>query len=442
MKQKLNKILIPLLALVLTLAIGGCAADQSAYEKNDEEGYSVSVKFDANGGTFTTNTSVIVDSYKLEDLPTNGQGKAQAALIAPENELRGAAAFAPSKSGYFLAGWYATRTEVGTENGEPVYTYADPWDFEKDVLEVDTGKAYSSKEPVLTLYAAWVPLFEFEFYSRVDGSLLGSYTYDPTTVEELEIPAWDKKTGAIEMYRFPKVNGYTFSGVSYDAEGKNPITAETVAHSGTVDYATGTAKDPIMKLYVDYMEGEWYHIYTAEQLANNASVNGYYEIHADLDFTDAIWPTSFVYGNFAGKINGNGHTFKNIQVAQTNNSKVNAGLFGSLTEQAQIKDVIFENISFTIQAGTRVAGTSYGLFAGTISDGATIENVAITNSTLYIDSQCYFGVTDYSIGLVCGMGNADLIPNAQITCLATGSAPDTVKITVNGGQVTVEIVTP
>lgn len=442
MKQKQNKILIPLLALVLVLAFGGCAADQSVYEKNDEEGYSVSVKYDANGGTFTTNTSVIVDSYKLDDLKVNGQGKAQVALIAPEDKQHGSVAFAPSKSGYFLAGWYATRTEVGTENGEPVYTYADPWDFEKDVLEVDTGKTYSAQEPVMTLYAAWVPMFEFEFYSRVDGSLLGSYTYNPTTEEDLSVPAWNQNTGAIEMYRFPKVNGYTFSGVYYDAEGKKPVTTESIAHSGTVDLASGTANNPTMKLYVDYMEGEWYHIYTAEQLANNASVNGCYEIHADLDFADAIWPTSFVYGNFAGKINGNGHTFKNIQAVQTNNSKVNAGLFGALTEQAQIKDVTFENVRFTIQAGTRVAGTSYGLFAGTISEGAAIENVAITNSTLYIDSQCYFGVTDYSIGLVCGMGNADLIPNAQITCAATGSAPDTVKITVNGGQVTVEIVTP
>lgn len=155
-----------------------------------------------------------------------------------------------------------------------------------------------------------------------------------------------------------------------------------------------------------------------------------------------IWPTSFVYGNFSGQINGNGHVMRNIQITQTNNSKVYAGLFGCVTEQAKISDLTLENVSLTIKAGTRVAGTSYGLFAGSIADGATISNVSIDSGTLYIDSQCYFGVSDYAIGLVCGMGNSDLIENAQITCKATGDAPDTVHITVTDGQVTVEIVTP
>lgn len=436
MKRKTNKWLLPLLML-LALCFAGCSEEKSAYENNDEEGYRVSVKFDANGGVFTTNTAVIVDSYKLEQLPVNDQGKAQMALIAPDDALRGTDAFTPTKSGYFLAGWYAVRNEV---NG--AYTYADRWDFNTDVVEVDPDGTYTSEEPVLTLYAAWVPLFEVEFYSRVDGSLVGSYTFDPTTADELKVPQWDQKTGTIEMYRFPTVSGCTFNGVYYDEAGTQPVTTETIAHIGVVDYENGVAQNATMKLYVDYMEGEWYHIYTAAQLVNNASVTGCYEIYADLDFAEEIWPTSFVYGNFAGKINGNGHVLKNIQVTQTNNSKVNAGLFGCLTETAEIRDLTLETVSVTIKAGTRVAGTCYGLFAGTVSDSATIQNVAIADAVLYIDSQCYFGVTDYSIGLVCGMGNAELIGAEQISCEATGSEPENVKITVSNGQVTVEIVTP
>lgn len=437
MKQKMNKLLLPLLLLILALCFAGCAPEQSAYENNDDEGYRVSIKFDANGGVFTTNTSVIVDSYKLEQLPTNDQGKAQVALIAPDDPLRGNDAFAPAKSGYFLAGWYASRTE---EDGQ--YRYGDRWDFSKDVLELDANGEYSSQEPVLTLYAAWVPMFEIEFYSRSDGALVSTYTYDPNNGEELKVPAWNKETGAIEMYRFPAVSGHTFNGVYYDEAGTQPVTTQTISHTGTVDYETGTAKDSVMKLYVDYMEGEWYHIYTASQLVSNASVDGCYEIHADLDFAEEIWPTSFVYGNFSGKINGNGHVFKNIHVTQTNNSKVNAGLFGCLTESAQIRDLALENISMTIKTGTRVAGTCYGLFAGTISDGAAISNVSVADGMLYIDSQCYFGVTDYSIGLLCGMGNADMISAERISCEATGSNPENVRITVSGDQITAEIVTP
>lgn len=441
MKTKINKILIPLFVLLLTLCFAGCAEEQSAYEKNNEEGYCVSVRFDANGGVFTTNTSVIVDSFKLEELPVNGSGKAQAALIAPDDPARGNDAFTPAKSGYFLAGWYATRTEVSGSDGA-AYTYADKWDFDSDVLELDREQTYSAQEPVLTLYAAWVPMFQVEFYSRTDGALVGSYSFDPTTGEALKVPTWSQETGSIDMYRFPVVKGCTFSAAYYDEAGMQPVTTETITHPGVVDEATGTAQEPIMKLYVDYLEGEWYHIYNASQLVENASVTGCYELHADLDFTDVIWPTSFVYGSFAGQINGNGHVLRNIEVTQTNNSKVNAGLFGCLTEQAQLRDLTLENVSVTIKAGTRVAGTSYGLFAGSITNGATVQKVSIDNGTLYIDSQCYFGVSDYSIGLVCGMGDGDLIDNAGITCKATGDAPETVQITVTGNQVSVEIVTP
>ena len=443
MKLKIKALVLALLTLGTVGLLTGCAAEQTPYEKNDSENYSVSVKFDANGGIFTTNTSVIVDSFNLSDMNTNSEGNAEIALISPDNSLRGNDAFTAVKNGYFLAGWYSQRTETGTDSeGNPVYTYGDKWDFESDLLEVDVSQTYSSAEPVMTLYAAWVPMFEIEFYSLNDGEFINSYVFDPTTAEDLKVPAWDEKTGAIQMYNFPEKSGYTFNGVYLDAEGKSPVTTETIAHSGVVDYESGVAKDSTMKLYVDWVEGEWYHIYNVDQFLENASVNGCYEIHADLDFTDEIWPTSFMYGNFAGTIKGNGHTLKNIQVTQTNNSKVNAGLFGNLTENASISDVTFENVSVTIQAGTRMAGTSYGLFAGTISDAAQVNNVKILSSTLKIDSKCYFGVDDYTIGLLCGMGNASVVADADITCEATGDNPENVKITVSGNEVIVEIVTP
>jgi len=439
--MKIKALVIALLTLGTVSLLTGCAAETSPYEKNDAENYSVSVKYDANGGVFTTNTSVIVDSFNITGMTPNSEGNAEIALISPDNSLRGNDAFTAIRNGYFLAGWYAERTETLDENGNATYVYGNKWDFEKDVVEVDPSKTYSASEPVMTLYAAWVPMFTIEFYSLSDGELLNTYVFDPTLVEDIKVPTWDEKTGAIEMFEFPEKKGYTFEGVYLDAEGKNPVTTETLVHTGVVDYNNGVAKNSTMKLYVDYVEGEWFHIYTAEQFIKNASVNGYYEIHADLDFTDEVWPTSLMYGNFNGKINGNGHVFKNITFRQTNNSKVNAGLFGNLTEKASISDVTFENVNFTIQAGTRVAGTSYGLFAGTISDAAQISNVKILSSTLKIDSKCYFGVTDYTIGLVCGMGNAAVV-ESEITCEATGDNPENVQIEVTGNQVTATIVTP
>lgn len=438
MKLKTKAMAFALLALLAIPFIFGCSADKTPYETNNEENYNVSVKYDANGGTFTTNTSVIVDSFNVSDLKKNNDGNVEIALLSPDNSKRGNDAFNAVNSGYFLAGWYAERTENKDSDGNVYYTYSNKWDFDKDLLKVDPAKKYVAEEPVMTLYAAWVPLFEIEFYSLDSGEYMDSLIFDPTTMGDILVPTWDKETGAIEMYDFPERAGYTFNKVYFDAKGEQEVNTATVNHSGVVNYENGTAQNSVMKLYVDWTEGEWYHIYNVEQFIENASLNGHYELHADLDFADEIWPTAFMYGNFNGEIKGNGHTIKNVELTQTNNSKVNAGLFGYLTETAEISDLTFENISFTIKKGTRVVGTNYGLFAGTISNDATISNVKILNSTLKIDSSCYFGVDDYRVGLVCGMGNATIIKYADIDCVVVGDNPESLDVTVNGNTVTID----
>lgn len=440
MNFKLKTILFVLLGVVTVLFTTACGGEATPYETNNADNYTVSVRYDANGGVFTTNTSIIVDSYNISDLEKNSQGKAEIALLSPDNSARGNDAFTAINNGYFLAGWYEVRNESTDNEGNTVYTYSGKWDFEKDLLEVDSNRVYSSEQPVLTLYAAWVPLFEIEFYSIDTGEQIGTYTFDPNEVKEISVPAWDENTGAIEMYNFPEKSGYTFSKAYYDAAGTQPLDTGLVNHTGVVDYESGTANNSITKLYVEWTEGEWYHIYNAEQLVDNASLNGNYEIYADLDFENEIWPTAFMYGNFSGKINGNGHTIKNIELVQTNNSKVNAGLFGYLTETAELADMTFENVSFTIQKGTRVVGTCYGLLAGTISKDSELENVEILDSILQIDSSCYFGADDYSIGLICGMGHPEKVETAEIQCVAAGDNPESLNITVSGNEVSVEFI--
>ena len=439
MNPKIKSVLWVCLLLVALTVFAGCTADQTPYEINDAENFTVSIKYDANGGTFTTNTSVMVNSYDISGMKTNADGMAEIALLAPDDARRGNDAFTAINSGYFLAGWYSERTETLDEQGNSVYVYSGLWDFENGLVEVDPSKTYSAAEPVMTLYAAWVPLFEIEFYDLNTGEYLSSYTYDPNEETEILVPAWNTETGRIEMYDFYKKSGYTFSAAYYDAEGTQAV-GSVVEHTGVVDYANGVGKNTSMKLYVDYMAGEWYHIYNVEQFLDNASVSGSYVIHEDLDFSDEIWPSSLMYGNFSGTIQGNGHTFRNIELTQTNNSKVNAGLFGYLTENARLEDLTLENVTFTIKAGTRVAGTSYGLLAGSISSGAALEGVQVHNSTLQIDSGCYFGVDDYVIGLLCGMGDPGGIDYSGISAAVVGDAPEKLLISVSGNEVALEFV--
>ena len=428
MKLK-NKGILLFILLLTALLVTGCAQEPTPYEVNDAEHFTVSVKYDANGGTFTTNTSVIVDSY---DAAATG-GKI--ALLSPDNALRRNDAFTAVNNGYFLAGWYreCTRQADGT------CVYAGRWDFENDLLEVDPAGTYTSAEPVLTLYAAWIPMFQINFRDLQSGEILETYSFDPNTGASLTVPALDEETGAVEMYQFPARSGYTFDSVYYDAEGMKIVDTPEVVHTGTVNFENGTAENGAMDLYINWTEGEWYHIYNVQQFLDNASVSGNYVLHADLDFEGQIWPTSLMYGNFAGSIEGNGHTISNVELTQTNNSKVNAGLFGHLTEKAKLSDLTFENVTFTIKAGTRVVGTSFGLLSGTISGDAVLENINIAASKLQIDSSCYFGVDEYVIGLVCGMGDPTRV-NADISCAVVGDLPESIAVNVDGNDVTLEFV--
>lgn len=441
MKNKIFALLS--LSLALLTVLTGCSLSVTPYVTNDEDNYTVSVRYDANGGIFTTNTSVIVDSYNLDEIKAGTSENAEIALISPDNAARGNDAFKATKNGCFLAGWYKERIETTDSSGNKAYTYSGRWNFEEDVLSVSRENTYSSSEPVLTLYAAWVPLFEIEFYDKASGELIEELKFDPNEGLSFELPFWDEETGAIQMNRFPERQGYTFECAYVGDEAEDiltKITDSVITHPGTVDLATATAENSVLKLYVDYTEGEWYRIYNAQQFLESADLSGNYEIFADLDFADEIWPTAFMYGNFTGSIKGNGHKFKNIELTQTNNSKVNAGLFGNFTESASVSDLTFENVNFTIKSGTRVVGASFGIFAGTLASEAEVKNVSILKSSLQIDSSCYFGVDDYSIGLVCGMGKADVFEKTEITAKAVGDNPESIKIQVSGNDVTLEFV--
>ncbi len=428
MKIRTKSLLITFMLLATLLFVTACVDNSTPYDKNDANGYTVSVKFDANGGLFTTNTSVITDSYNISGMNKNVNGNVELGLLAPDNAIRGTGNyFTPAKNGYFLAGWYTERTETGKDaDGNPIYSYANKWDFEKGTFEVDPSKTYSASEPVLTLYAAWVPLFQINFYSVSDGELIGKYTYNPTEVNEIKVPQWGED-GAMEMYNFPVKNGYTFEAAYYDKDATK-LVEKTVKHNGTVNLATGTAENATMDLYVDLMEGNWFHIYNMDQFLKHAAINGSYVLHTDLDFKcnsenkdeRKYWPSALSFGTFVGTIEGNGHTISNVSVEQNNNSKVNWGLFGMLSDSAKIKDVTFDNVTFTIAKGTRTAGTTFGLLAGTISGKATLENIQITNSTILVDEEAYFGTDDYAVGKFCGVGYKSGMDFSGITCQVLG----------------------
>ena len=139
------------------------------------------------------------------------------------------------------------------ENGNPVYTYSKQWNFDSDRVIVNTGGNYTATDPVLTLYAVWVPLFEVQFYDRANPDQpLKVKEFNPNEGLNLTVPRWDENTGVMAMGEYPSVSGKTFNKVYYDAAGSQPVTGDSAVHPGKVNNATGQAENAVLKLYIDY----------------------------------------------------------------------------------------------------------------------------------------------------------------------------------------------
>ena len=421
MNYRLKAILAVIVLLVSVMLLASCDTANTPYDKYDGEGYTVSVKYDANGGSFTTNTTVIVDTVSIESLPTGADGMKKLPLIAPDDSVRGSGnSFTAKKSGYFLAGWYTGRELVVDDNGnaldiygnvasesgnDPAYTYSGAWDFRNDRYSLDPNKTYSASEPVLTLYAAWVPEFSFDFYTEDGATLIDRVVFDPTKISSIKLPEWDAKTGKLNHNDVPALSGKTFESLSLSVGGAAYDGAK-LDHTGEFHPDDASFRDQSMKIYVKYMDGEWFKISTAQQLAANASASGCYIIEADLDFTGVAWPSAFG-GFFDGTIVGGGHKITGINVRQTSYKNHN-GIFGQIAAGASITDLTIEGATLSIEKGMKFTGgngTTFGLLAGNISADADVSGVSILSSKITVSPDCYFGADgSYYFGLVCGIG--------------------------------------
>ena len=427
-KIKLTALLAALITVLCILT--GCSQWELPYEGLNSEGYTVSVRFDPCGGAFANTENVqVVDVFRLADAKKDASGNYQLKLITPDDSRRGDRAFSISKNGCFFAGWYrecSPRTDASgnpldaygrptSESGlEQGYTYSGLWNFESDTLSVPEGN-YSSEEPLMTLYAAWIPYFNFEFYVQNEQ---GSFDlYESKQLIELDIPAWDLSTGKLNMNSFPEIDGKTFEGAFLDDAMTKPITEKL---TGDIDYEHGISATEKICVYTKFAEGDWYRISTAEQFVKNSKLGGCYYIEADLDFTGLNWSAALAGGAFTGKIEGNGHKFSNITFIQADNSKTNGGLFGSLASGASLRGVSFENIKYTLGSGSRMQAPHFGLLCGQLSADAALDSVSVSGSEFIISGDIY--PQEYTLGALVGNGDNRGVSLSGITVkLAEGA---------------------
>ena len=394
-----------ILGLIIFAIVRGEDSYYSGYEK---DGYIVSVTFDADGGTFKGSDSSIVDLYNPDKVGDDG-----IKLLAPDDSRRDKSnSLTVTKAGYFLAGWYSERTLIDENDPSKGYTYSGKWDFENDRLVLDPDKTYSVEESALTLYAAWVPYYEYEIYAKNESG--DSILISTVSAINLTIPEWADGDVTLAMDNFPERDGYTLKAVYYDEAMTEKVVGQTVGDgtkkviSGQWDEETATSLTPTIKLYTTWQEGERYRIYTTDDLRKNADAEGYYEIYADLDFSEVEWPSAFTNGKFAGKIFGNGHTISGVSIESTSRSRISNGLFSSLEETAYIENLEFENVTHLINLMSVAPGASFGLLTGSATTGAELKNVSVSGKILIGDScEGLAGSNDYVISTLCGSGELD-----------------------------------
>ena len=118
---------------------------------------------------------------------------------------------------------------------------------------------------------------------------------------------------------------------------------------------------------------------------NSASLSFNYKLQADLDFNGE----NYGIGTFTGKIDGNGHTIRNIR--EENKP------FISLLRNGTIKNLIVDNY---VNTGTGGSGTSsYGGFIGQADQSANIDNVHLKNVSVTNRNSYVGGFIGYTNGI-------------------------------------------
>lgn len=434
MKKKFG-VILTLSCIGVACFAAGCSK-QTELEKYQSKGYTVMVTYDANGGSFLGRQGVtVMDLFKPSDYK-DANGEVHIKLKEPTDLSRptsGSGNVTLTKQEHFFAGWYQNKELCKNESGQvvsidgavleevdgtyyytgteeeasPAYTYSGYWNFETDTIDYEESDGLFE----MTLYAAWVPYYQFDYYYRVEGTsawtYLSSSTFDYKTTnatgsdthdkDTIWVPDW--KDGAMNYsydyenkskYEFPKVADTTFKAAYTDEACTQKIDG-SFEHTGSLDLEKGVAVDRVQNIYIEVEQGERFKIDTAEKFSAYAkNLNGIYEIMADLDFKagtdeEVKWPTKFTSEEFNGKIYSVGgvYSFKNVSATYSSSSAQQGGLFGAISKSATIKDVKFENVTVDFaSASTRSSDASFGLFAGDIAETATVSGVTITNATL------------------------------------------------------------
>ena len=320
-----------ILTILLCIAALFCVACSDAREFGDQ----AKVTYCLEGGTYQNSPRDVVQYYPVGD----GTSK----IVSPDELSKKPI----EKAGYYIEGWYQTKTGEG-ENAE----YSNKWNFERDVIDING----------VTLYAKWVKNIKFTY----------SVCYKDDNGEIFVIGEYPVEAGeAFSDYARYADKRYNYTAIGFTNEDGEPWD-ESFTHPGGDESLD-------VKVFVEYIEGNFALVSTAKQL--KAAVNKNIYLTADIDMQGE----SINFENYKGVFEGNGFTVSNFSIyysASKNDLKENnlyISLFGDASG-AKIRNVNFTGVTVDVKTTLTVTQQIYVAPIAINATGVEISNVTFSGS--------------------------------------------------------------
>lgn len=340
MKRKAIMILGALAALTFGLALAGCAQERLSIDDLIEQGYVNRVTFNLMGGR-SGDRNELVQYVRDNSL-----------VVEPGSEqLTGSV---PSREGYTFGNYYH-----GTEDEEGNVTLGERWDFAKDRVTEDT-----------TIYVRWLENYTITVHHGEN--------YEQSST----VAVTQTSEGVAQPVTSISIANYTILGVFASREEAEKEDGRQIEFPYTPQDLS-QPDNTVSELWANTLAGSWRLVYDVNDFRIYDSTNIY--LMADLDFEGEEIELPERY---TGTFEGNGHKLSNFTVSQPmpqGSGTYSFGLFRELRADAQIRNVTFENVTFTANlTNPRVVEYRAGILAGNAASGAQVQNVTISGTFTYV----------------------------------------------------------
>ena len=329
--KKRYLILLALLVLTLTCLLSGCGKDEQ-----DLDGMYI-VTFDVNGGVMDLKTTAVKTKINYAYEPGSLVMDPTVRIGTSGNSYLG---YAISRPDYDFTGWY-TGPECLPEQ---------KWNFETGVVDSEA----------LTLYAGW------------QKQIIHTYTVCYKNGNDVvELGSYRVKGGDVfEDYRkfAQSRKDYTSIGYYADEALTTPWDAATVHPGGETDTD--------VKVYVDYISGDWVLVGTYAELKSAIGKGNIY-LTASIDCEGK----ELTFGAFDDVLEGNGFTISNFKVTKYGTSvSPTATIFKSLEKGAEVRNVTFADVTFLYNSISSAARYLNVAALSTSGNECVVTNVRVTGT--------------------------------------------------------------